>query len=150
MSRATRGSGGFLLFWCPGCDEAHGIPVDGSRGWKWNGSLDLPTVTPSILVRGTKPITDEEADRIMGGEKIEPVPTRCHSFVTDGRIQFLDDCTHTLAKTTVDIPDWDTAMDSLRCPNECTDGDCCNGDCMAKCFPKEPTQEERKNERKDD
>ena len=30
---------------------------------------------------------------------------RCHSFVTDGRIQFLSDCTHALAGQTVDLPD---------------------------------------------
>jgi hypothetical protein len=30
----------------------------------------------------------------------------CHSFVTDGRIQFLNDCTHPLAGQTVDIPEW--------------------------------------------
>jgi hypothetical protein len=31
----------------------------------------------------------------------------CHSFVTDGKIQFLSDCTHSLANTTVEIPPWD-------------------------------------------
>lgn len=30
----------------------------------------------------------------------------CHSFVTEGRIQFLGDCTHALANQTVDLPDW--------------------------------------------
>jgi hypothetical protein len=29
----------------------------------------------------------------------------CHSFITDGFIQFLDDCTHPLAGQTVEIPD---------------------------------------------
>ena len=29
----------------------------------------------------------------------------CHTFVTDGRIQFLSDCTHALAGQTVDLPD---------------------------------------------
>jgi len=29
----------------------------------------------------------------------------CHSFVTDGRIQFLGDCTHNLAGQTVDLPE---------------------------------------------
>ena len=30
----------------------------------------------------------------------------CHSFVTDGLIQFLGDCTHALAGQTVDMPPW--------------------------------------------
>jgi hypothetical protein len=33
-------------------------------------------------------------------------PVVCHSFVTDGRIQFLEDCTHELAGQTVDLPEW--------------------------------------------
>ena len=31
----------------------------------------------------------------------------CHSFVTNGRIQYLGDCTHKLAGQTVDLPDWE-------------------------------------------
>lgn len=34
-----------------------------------------------------------------------PIPFVCHSFVTDGRIQFLSDCTHSLAGQTVDLPE---------------------------------------------
>jgi hypothetical protein len=30
----------------------------------------------------------------------------CHSFVIDGRIQFLSDSTHVLAGQTVDLPKW--------------------------------------------
>jgi len=30
---------------------------------------------------------------------------RCHSFVRDGRIEFLSDCTHALKGQTVDLPD---------------------------------------------
>jgi hypothetical protein len=31
----------------------------------------------------------------------------CHSYVTNGRIQFLSDCHHSLAGQTVELPDWD-------------------------------------------
>ena len=40
----------------------------------------------------------------------EPVPFVCHSFVVNGQIQFLPDCTHALAGQTVPIPDWATTM----------------------------------------
>jgi hypothetical protein len=30
----------------------------------------------------------------------------CHSFVTEGRIEFLSDSTHELAGQTVPIPEW--------------------------------------------
>lgn len=53
MQKAKLATDGTLMFRCPGCEEHHGIPVDGSRGWKWNQSLDSPTVSPSILVRFT-------------------------------------------------------------------------------------------------
>ena len=75
-----------VLFHCPGCGCAH--PFDLKR-WAWNGSMDRPTFTPSLLCNQHDPAS------------------RCHSFVTDGRIQFLSDCYHALAGQTVDLPDWD-------------------------------------------
>ncbi len=98
----------YLIFTCPGCGEAHGPRVAGGPGrplWKWNGDRDRPTLEPSILVRGTVRITDAERDRILSGETIVPTPLVCHSFVRDGRIQFLGDCTHALAGQTVDLPE---------------------------------------------
>ena len=96
---------GLVMFHCPGCKTGHQVVVDGSRGWTWNGDGDRPTFTPSILCQGTVPITDEQHARIMAGEKVQPAPLVCHSYVTDGRIQFLGDCTHALAGQTVDLPD---------------------------------------------
>lgn len=103
--------GGRIMFWCPGCDGAHQVGVGGGDGprWGYNGNPDAPTFTPSILVRGTQPITDDERDAIIAGLPFKPVPTVCHSFVTDGKIQFLSDCTHALAGQTVEIPDWERA-----------------------------------------
>lgn len=110
--------GGGLTFWCPGCDGAHMIQYGEGPGprWGWNGCVDKPTFTPSVLVRGTQ-ITEKgrgdiDAWREAGcpdrnGEPFESVPSICHSFVTDGRIQFLGDCTHSLAGQTVDLPEWD-------------------------------------------
>lgn len=34
------------LFWCPGCDTAHG-PND---TWQFNGDVNKPTLSPSVLV----------------------------------------------------------------------------------------------------
>ena len=85
--------GGRLAFWCPGCFQAHQITVSRDAApegpcWGFDGDGDCPTFTPSILVRGGR----------HGGV--------CHSFVTRGRILFLQDCTHHLAGLTVDLPDW--------------------------------------------
>lgn len=98
-----------LMFWCPGCDGAHQVGVGTGPGprWGYNGNADRPTFSPSILVRGTQPLTDEEHAAIMAGKPFKPRPLVCHSFVTDGRIQFLGDCTHALAGQTVDLPDFE-------------------------------------------
>lgn len=114
--RDTAGSG--LMFWCPGCDEAHRIQHgagDGPR-WGWNGDADKPTFTPSILVRcgqwepRVTPENLEEWRRNPWPQtKVERV---CHSFVTDGRIQFLGDCTHALAGQTVDLPEWPSRVET--------------------------------------
>jgi hypothetical protein len=108
-SKLRSAEGGHIMFWCPGCDGAHMVGVGEGPGprWGYNGNPDAPTFTPSVLVKGTVPITDDERDRIMAGEKIEPVPTVCHSFLTNGQIQFLGDCTHALAGQTVPLPDFD-------------------------------------------
>lgn len=93
-------SGGELLvFNCPGCEESHGIPVFLKRGyggplWSWNRSLTKPTCQPSILVTHSHP---------KAGIDGNP-PARCHSYVTDGMIQFLPDSTHKLSGKTVPLP----------------------------------------------
>lgn len=96
------------MFFCPACDTHHGPHVTGpSPVWGWNGSVDRPTFTPSIRVTGKRTITDDEYKRIMAGERLD-IPDRvCHSFVTDGRIQYLPDCTHALAGQTIDLPEID-------------------------------------------
>lgn len=78
---------------CPGCGNPHVVPTTGPTAWGFNGDFDRPTLTPSILIYGH-----------LATERCAAVP-RCHSFVRDGRIEFLGDCTHTLAGTTVDMPD---------------------------------------------
>lgn len=102
--------GGYTMFKCPGCNEAHGLRVreDGQNiggAWGFNGDCDQPTFSPSVLVRGKRRISDEEYARIRAGEKVEVPDTVCHSFVRDGQIEFLGDCTHALAGQTVPLPD---------------------------------------------
>ena len=78
------------IFRCPGCGCGHRVRISGpGHNWQWNGSLKLPTFSPSILVNPDFP---------MG---------RCHSFVRDGKIQFLADSWHGLKGLTVEIPEWD-------------------------------------------
>ena len=89
--------GGRVAFMCPGCRYMHHVRVEGEGRplWSFNGSGDAPTFSPSILV--TYDGSDAGID--------DAPPARCHSFVTDGHIRFLNDCTHELAGQTVDLPD---------------------------------------------
>jgi hypothetical protein len=105
-----------IYFHCPGCDGSHAVLIDdGTHGWKWNGDLNLPTFSPSVLVNASKftekGAADYKAWMVAGTpareEPFESVPTVCHSYVRNGRIEFLNDCTHALAGKTVDLPEWD-------------------------------------------
>lgn len=69
-------------FWCPGCKIYHGCKT-GPNGWQFNGDVVKPTFKPSLLV--------------TGGD------IRCHSFIEDGCMRFLNDCTHELAGQTVPL-----------------------------------------------
>jgi hypothetical protein len=82
---------GLYVFHCPGCNYGHHVKYKGSGPiWQVSGvEEDKPTVTPSILVWQSRP------------------NVRCHSFIKDGNIQFLDNCHHVLKGQTVEIPDFD-------------------------------------------
>jgi hypothetical protein len=99
-----------LSFRCPGCDDWHTIDV---TRWAWNGDLDLPTISPSILVTSGHYVSSHQPgvdscwcdyDRENPENPSGFSCAICHSFVRDGRIEFLSDCTHKLAGQTVDLP----------------------------------------------
>jgi hypothetical protein len=79
-----------FVFFCPGCKRKHGFNVTGNIIWEFNGDMLNPTVSPSINSSA------HSGDRLI---------YRCHSFVKDGKIQFLSDCTHELAGQTVELPE---------------------------------------------
>lgn len=74
-----------LMFHCPGCGDDH--PFDLNR-WEWNGSMDKPTFSPSLMVN-------------------LHMPNQCHFWVTNGMILFQGDCHHQLKGKTVELPDWE-------------------------------------------
>jgi hypothetical protein len=73
-------------YWCPGCDCIHAFALKEVGGHhSFNGDLNNPTVSPSLV------------------QNFAP-GTMCHSFIKNGMIQFLSDCTHALANKTVELP----------------------------------------------
>lgn len=86
-----------LMFVCPGCvaggpegyDGVHMLAVNvsediGKPSWNWNGNLESPTLSPSILSDGY---------------------SKCHSYLTEGVFDFLTDSEHPLSGQKVPIPD---------------------------------------------
>lgn len=67
---------------CPGCKNSHLVYMTGKVKWSFNGNMDKPTFSPSLLVNG---------------DLSNPSSPRCHSFIRNGVWEFLPDCTHELA-----------------------------------------------------
>lgn len=83
-----------ILIMCPACDDLHMLPVGGDvppgkPQWEFNGNLEAPTLSPSLLTR-------------MGNQV-------CHSFLRNGIWEFLSDCTHAFAGQNTpspELPEW--------------------------------------------
>jgi hypothetical protein len=97
-----------FAFYCPGCQTHHHFWI-GAGQWTFNGNMDAPTVSPSVLVKWVKvPPGDnktwefDENQRIVGAKEL-----RCHLFIRSGQLQFLGDCTHELKGITVPMEDVD-------------------------------------------
>lgn len=83
LFRLDTDNAGSLWLWCPGCDDLHRITTNGPNAWMWDSTT--LSVSPSILVRG-------------GSKSLV-----CHSFLRNGRWEFLADSTHEFAGQTVDM-----------------------------------------------
>jgi P2-related tail formation protein len=99
--KVERAGKGTWKFWCPGCNGAHMV----SDAWQVN--TDTATITPSVLVYSSKHLIDHDlvGEALTALENTTTSP-RCHSFVTNGQIQFLGDSEHALAGQTVELQDW--------------------------------------------
>lgn len=107
--KVKRITGGYT-FPCPGCNEDHEI----SDVWTFNGDIDSPTFSPSLL-RKTGHYVDQrvhdhpcwcdyDKERIEAGKEPSGFKCQiCHSFIKDGKIEFLSDCTHEMAGQTVEM-----------------------------------------------
>ena len=98
-----------LSAFCPACDFEHSFNVDLDQNglhqehdqpvWTFNGDYDLPTFRASMLANDGR--VDEH----------HPI---CHSFLTDGRWEYLNDSTHDMAGQTVEVPELDPDMSWQR------------------------------------
>jgi hypothetical protein len=63
---------------------------EGTNCWSWNGDTEKPTFRPSILTQANY-------------TEIARKDFCCHSFVNDGMVQFLSDCSHKYAGKTMEL-----------------------------------------------
>ncbi len=81
VSSVLRRSQDGYMHWCPGCKEMHRLPDT----WKFNGNLEYPSFEESFNHGNSK-------------EKI------CHYVLTNGVLNFCNDCTHALKGQSVPLP----------------------------------------------
>lgn len=68
---------------CPGCGYIHALSPYVHR---FNNNIENPTFSPSLL-------QDHNPEKV------------CHSFVVNGKMQFLGDCFHDLKNQTIELPE---------------------------------------------
>ncbi|MCK6648395.1 MAG: hypothetical protein L6Q66_01955 [Bacteroidia bacterium] len=101
------------LFDCPGCGCHHGVWTQSRNSmnavWHFNGNIEFPTISPSVLVTyecAEPPVTPENYEEyIRKPWKQVRVKHICHSFIRNGYIEYLNDCTHKLAGQTILLPE---------------------------------------------
>jgi hypothetical protein len=104
---------GRYAFECPGCGDNHVISTevrqDNGAIWRFNGDVDKPTFTPSLLIQSGHYVAGflTSKEECYFCKENMNMCYICHSFITDGKIQFLSDCTHPLAGQTVELLDVD-------------------------------------------
>jgi len=91
LYKSTNGSNEQLWFYCPGCKCDHAFTTKDPTfaPWTFNGDFNKPTFSPSLMCNRDNP------------------ESRCHSYVRDGKIEFLGDCFHDLKNTTVELPEYE-------------------------------------------
>ena len=106
-------------FWCNGCSTHHRYITKWTRQeredaakegrkaplptWTWNGSIDRPTFSPSLLYTWTDHVDCNPPDFCRTPNCTNGKKRVCHLFVTDGQARYLSDCTHALAGKTVPV-----------------------------------------------
>lgn len=101
MSKAKQISSERIAYWCTGCKAQHYVAGNAANnvtnGWTFNGDYEKPTFSPSVL-------SANNGHYVKGPWVKLP---RCHSFVKEGKIQYLVDCGHELAGQTIEMEDLD-------------------------------------------
>jgi hypothetical protein len=87
-------SPGHYIFYCRACKCHHAVWTQeyqpGHPFWTFNNDMEKPSFKPSLLVQ----TPDKD-----GNVQI------CHFFIEDGKMRYMNDCTHDLHNQTVEMED---------------------------------------------
>ena len=94
---------------CPGCrtfEVKHlacrhmflTVPFGAHPVWEFDGNMERPTFSPSLLMKSDWWNPETEAFDIQ---------LQCHFFLRDGIFEYLDDCNHKLAGQNVPMVEFD-------------------------------------------
>lgn len=113
ISKKLRKTTSDLIYWCQGCKQSHSVRIEGQHAWTFDGNFESPTFSPSVLTTSGHYISGHKpGDRCWCTYNAEnpdnPAPftcQRCHTFIKNGNVQFLNDCSHELAGQILPLPD---------------------------------------------
>ena len=87
VSPYLRRAEGRYMHWCPGCNRMHPLP----DGWTFNGDVNRPTFTPSF--------------KHTIGQNPDGSFITCRYILTNGVLNFCNDCHHPLSGKPVPLPE---------------------------------------------
>lgn len=90
---------GVYEWFCPGCKRVHRLSGKTPNGlgekWVLSGAFDAPTFTPGHKIMARTYDDSADPDKVL-----------CSYFITAGRVEFQEDCAHSLAGMIVAMPDF--------------------------------------------
>jgi hypothetical protein len=104
-------------FYCPACGEIHWVP---KLRWSFNGDYERPTLHPSVIYTSGHycghfnpekdtcwcKYNEEYRKEFPDGPPSPFKCVLCHTWVKEGTIQYLSDCSHAFAGKVVDMHDY--------------------------------------------
>jgi hypothetical protein len=91
---------GYIHF-CPACSDAHMFTTEGATAWTFNGDVERPSFSPSMLIRWGR-FADPSYKPEPGEDDLSGT---CHYFLKVGQLAYCSDSTHELAGKTVPLPE---------------------------------------------
>ncbi len=95
MAAKVADDGNHWIFKCPACGLHY---IRKGKGWHFDGNVESPTISPSLVeITNSTNHPHHQPDVPM---------TRCHLFVSAGKIEFLNDCTHPYGGQTIEMTEF--------------------------------------------